>query len=105
MWTLKHFTFKNLDFFNLETNLINVFSSTPNLLSFFPVDICFKVFASVFGFNLIPISTVEFFFFAIFSIMLISLSDSELISKIFLSIAYSNSSSVLPTPEKTIFLD
>ena len=36
MWTLKHFTFKNLDFFNLETSLINVFSSTPNLLSFFP---------------------------------------------------------------------
>ena len=35
--------------------------------------------------------------------MLISLSDSELISKIFLFIAYSNSLSVFPTPEKTIF--
>ena len=41
--------------------------------------------------------------FDIFSISLISLSDSVFNNKIFLFIAYLISSSVLPTPEKTIF--
>ena len=47
-----------------------------------------------------------FFFIVleIFSIFFTSLSDSVFISKIFLFIAYLISSSVLPTPEKTIFL-
>ena len=46
-----------------------------------------------------------FNFFAILSISFASLSDSQLISKIFLFIAISSSSSVLPTPEKTILFD
>jgi len=81
----------------------NTFSSTPNLFSFLPVEICFNVLASVFGFNLIPILTVIFLLFAILSISTISLLDSAFISKIFLSIAKPISVAVLPTPEKTIF--
>ena len=91
------------DVLKIDTNFKNVFSSTPNLFSFFPVEICFKVFASVFGFNLIPIFTTTFFFLAIFSIIFISLSDSEFISNIFFSIANLSSLSVFPTPENTIF--
>ena len=36
----------------------NIFSSTPNLFPFLPVEICFNVLASVLGFNLIPIFTI-----------------------------------------------
>ena len=54
-------------------NFKKVFSSTPNLFSFLPVDILFSVFASVFGFNLMPIFTITFFSFAIFSISKTSL--------------------------------
>ena len=48
-------------------------------------------------------STKVFFLFAIFSISIISFSDSAFISNILLFIAKFNSSIVLPTPEKTIF--
>ena len=67
-----------------------------------PVEICFSVLASVSGFNLSPISTTLFSFFAAFSIAKTSLKDSEFINNIFCLIAYSISSLVLPTPEKTI---
>ena len=77
----------------------------PNLFSALPVDIFLWVFASIFGFSLKPIETFFFNFFAILSISFASLSDSQLISKIFLFIAISSSSSVLPTPEKTILFD
>ena len=76
---------------------------TPNLFSFLPVEICLKVCASVFGFNLIPMLTDFFFAFATFSISKISLLDSAFINSIFLATAYSISAAVFPTPEKTIF--
>ena len=76
----------------------------PNLFSALPVDIFLWVFASTFGFNLKPIETFFFNFFAILFTSFASLSDSQLISKIFLFIAIFSSSSVLPTPEKTILL-
>ncbi len=62
------------------------------------------VFAEIFGLILIPTETILLFFFAILLIALISASDSALIKRISFFIAKSNSSSVLPTPEKTIFL-
>ena len=70
---------------------MKIFSLTPNLSPFFPVEILLKVFASVFGLSLIPIFTIFFFNFAIFSISKTSLFDSEFISSIFFSIAYFNS--------------
>ena len=79
------------------------FIETPNLLSFFPVDIFLLVLAEIFGLILIPTETILLFFLAILLIALISASDSALIKRIPLLIAKSNSSSVLPTPEKTIF--
>jgi len=62
-----------------------VFSLMPNLFSFFPVEIWLKVFASVLGFNLIPICTFFFLSLAILSISFISLLDSAFINNIFLS--------------------
>ena len=53
--------------------------------------------------SLKPIFIFLLFFFAIFSISKISFSDSALINKIFLFIANLSSSTVFPTPEKTIF--
>ena len=50
-----------------------------------------------------PILIFFLLFFAIFSISIISFSDSALIKKIFLLTANLSSSTVLPTPEKTIF--
>ena len=79
------------------------FIETPNLLSFFPVDIFLLVLAEIFGLILIPTETILLFFLAILLIALISASDSALIKRILFLIAKSNSSSVLPTPEKTIF--
>ena len=57
----------------------------------------------MFGLNLIPIFIFLLFFLAIFSISIISLFDSAFINKIFLFIANLSSSTVFPTPEKTIF--
>ena len=56
----------------------------------------------MFGFRRNPIETFFLNFPAILSISFASLSDSQLISKIFLLIAILNSSSLLPTPENTI---
>ena len=50
-----------------------------------------------------PILIFFFIFLAIFSISIISFSDSVFINKIFLLIANLSSSIVFPTPEKTIF--
>ena len=68
------------------------------------MDIWLNVFASVLGFSLTPIFILLFFDFAIRFISFISLKDSALISKIFLSIAKLISLVVLPTPENTILL-
>ena len=62
-----------------------------------------NVLASVSGLSLKPISILFFIDLAIFSIVINSLLDSVLINKIFFLIANFNSSSVFPTPEKTIF--
>ena len=94
--------FKNFESLIKLIISINVFLSTPNLFSLLPVEICFNVSASVSGFNLSPISTTLLNFFATFSISKTSLNDSEFINNIFCLIAYSISSFVLPTPEKTI---
>jgi hypothetical protein len=72
--------------------------------AFFPVDIWLNVFASVLGFSLTPIFTLLFFDFAIRFISFISLKDSALISKIFLSIAKLISLVVLPTLLQNFFL-
>ena len=93
--------FRNL-FISLRKDL-KFFIDKPNLLSAFPVEIFLCVFASTFGFNLKPIETFFLNFFANVFTNFASLSDSQLINKIFLLIAIFNSSSVLPTPEKTIF--
>ena len=54
--------------------------------------------------SLNPIETFFLNFFAKLFTNLASLSDSQLINNIFLLIAILSSSSVLPTPEKTILL-
>ena len=56
------------------------------------------------GFSLIPIETFLEAFLAILFISFTSLSDSTLINSTFFRIAITISSSVFPTPEKTILL-
>ena len=83
MWTLKQLSFIFFEFLEYSTNSKNFFSSTPNLFSFFPVEIWLNVFASVLGFNLIPIFIILFFDFATLSISIISLLDSAFNNNIF----------------------
>ena len=104
MCTLKHFILMYLEDLYLFTIFEKLIRSTPNLSTFLPVEILLLVFASIFGFSLIPIFTTFFFFLAIFSIESISLSDSALIKRIFLFIAIEISSFVFPTPEKQFYL-
>ena len=61
------------------------------------------VLAEILGLILIPTETILLFFWAILLIAFISDSDSALIKRMPFFIAKSNSSSVLPTPEKTTF--
>ena len=79
-------------------------SFNPNLSCVLPVEILELVFASIFGFNLRPISIFFFRFLAIFSMLFSSLSDSTFIRKIFFLIANFNSWNFFPTPEYTILL-
>ena len=88
---------------NFLQNLKKFLLNRPNLLSSLPVEILERVFASTFGFNLIPMEVTLFIFFDILFINNASLSDSTLISKTLFLIAKRNSLLVFPTPEKTIF--
>ena len=102
IWTLKASSFIFLSFLISLKKKEKFLIEIPNLLFAFPVDIFLWVLASISGFNLNPIETFLFDLLAILLIILASLSDSQFINNIFLLIAIFNSSSVLPTPEKTI---
>ncbi|MEY3191991.1 MAG: hypothetical protein RL305_590 [Pseudomonadota bacterium] len=67
------------------------------------MDIFLLVFPEILGLILIPTGITLLFFLAILLIFIISASDSALIKRISFLIAKSISSSVLPTPENTIF--
>ena len=69
-----------------------------------PVEIFLWVLPTIFGFSLIPTVVILFIFFEILLIRLASFIDSILINSTPFLIASFISSSVFPTPEKTIFL-
>ena len=74
----------------------------PNLFTLFPVAIFLLVLALISGLILTPIFVIFFNFFEISLINVISFVDSAFIDKMFFLIANLISSTVLPTPEKTI---